>query len=218
MAALGGVFLAGLSMGMTSCALHCSPVLFYVGASAEGWKDGLRSVLLFSLFRLLGITALGMLAGGIGALALDSLAGGSRVAWLRYAAAAIVVALGIAVTLGLNPTANTMRICRAMRGPAAKRRAVSLALLGLLIGITPVCPVFLGVLNYIAFGLESVALGALFAFTFGVGSALLTPLMAMGPLMGLASRVFSSPVRLQAFRRASGAILVVLGVVLFVNV
>lgn len=205
-------------MGMTSCAVHCSPVLFYVGGSADGWKDGLRSVLVFSLFRLLGITALGMLAGGLGALALGSLAEGSLVVWLRYAAAAVVVALGVSVILGLNLTASTMRICRAIKGPAARRRAVSLALLGLLIGITPVCPVFLGVLNYIAFGLESVALGALFAFTFGVGSALLTPLIAMGPLVGLTSRVFSSPVRLQVFRRASGAILVVLGVVLFVNV
>ena len=205
-------------MGMTSCAVHCSPVLFYVGGTANGWKTGLRSVLVFSLFRLLGITVLGILAGGLGALALGSLAGSGLVVGLRYAAAAIVVALGVAVILGLNFSASTTRMCRAIRKPADGRRVVPMALLGLLIGITPVCPVFLGVLNYIAFGLESAALGALFAFTFGIGSALLTPLIAMGPLVGLISRVFSSPVRLLIFRRDSGAILVVLGIVLFVNV
>lgn len=86
--------------------------------------------------------------------------------------------------------------------------------LGLLIGVTPFCPVFLGLLNYIAFGLESVALGALFAFTFGIGSAVITPLLGVGPLVGWASRLFTSPLRLKVFRRSAGAILVLLGITL----
>ena len=205
-------------MGMTSCAVHCSPVLFYVGGTANGWRGGLRSVLVFSIFRMLGITALGALAGGFGEFVLGSLTAGGIIVWLRYAAAAIVVALGVSVLLGRNLLARAMRSCHVARGPAARRRGASMALLGLLMGITPACPVMLGILNYIAFGLESVALGALFAFTFAIGSALMTPLIAMGPLVGLTSRVFTSPARLQVFRRASGAILVVLGVVLFIHI
>jgi len=213
--ALGGVFLAGLSMGVTSCAVHCSPVLFYIGGTADGWRSGLKAVLVFAFSRLFGITVLGALAGGFGAIVLNRLAEGSVVSWLRYAASAVIVVLGILVLFGLKLPGSATRMCRAVRGPASQRSLVSMAILGLLIGITPVCPVFIGVLNYVAFGLESVALGALFAFVFGLGSAVMTPLVAMGPLVGLGPRLFSSPARLRIFRRASGVILLALGVALF---
>lgn len=60
---LGGVFVAGLSMGVTSCMAHCSPVMFYIGGTAKGWRDGFQSVFAFSLARLVSITLLGALAG-----------------------------------------------------------------------------------------------------------------------------------------------------------
>ncbi len=218
MGALAGVFLAGLSMGATACALHCSPVFFYVGGTADGWKAGLRYVLAFSLSRLLGITLLGALAGGVGSLLVTYLVDAGMMTLLRYAAAALVVVLGLSVLLGFRLSAQASSMCRVLRRPGARGRLLSMAVLGLLIGITPLCPVSLGVLNYIAFGLESVALGAVFGFTFGLGSAVLTPALAIGPLVGMTSRLFSTPARLGLFRRASGAILVLLGLALFLAV
>ncbi|MFP4643677.1 MAG: sulfite exporter TauE/SafE family protein [Spirochaetales bacterium] len=209
---LGGVFLAGLSMGTTICVAHCSPVMFFVGGTAEGWKDGLKYVLLFSLGRLFSLTLLGALAGGIGSYILTYLAESSLVEWVQYAAAALVVILGVGVLAGRSHSISSTRICRAFIKRAPRGSSVSMVLLGLLIGITPFCPVFLGLLNYIAFGLESSMLGALFAFTFGLGSAVITPLLGVGPLVGWASRLFSSPLRLKIFRRSAGAILVVLGI------
>ncbi|MFW5994770.1 MAG: sulfite exporter TauE/SafE family protein [Spirochaetia bacterium] len=215
---LGGVFLAGLSMGLTICVAHCSPVMFFVGGTAEGWKDGFKYVLLFSLGRLFSLTLLGALAGGLGSYLLTYLAESALVEWVRYAAAALVIILGIGVLAGRSHSITSTRICRALIRNAPKRNSLSMVLLGFLIGITPFCPVFLGLLNYIAFGLESLALGALFAFTFGLGSALITPLLGIGPLVGWASRLFSSPLRLKVFRRSAGAILVVLGVTLGLGV
>ncbi len=208
---LGGVFLAGLSMGSTACVLHCSPVLFYVGGTADSWRKGLTSVFVFSLARLVALTVLGALAGGIGGYVLSVLAESTAAAWVRYAAALLVIVLGVSVLAGWSLSSESNRICRALIKGRSSGGAGSMALLGFLIGITPFCPVFLGILNYAAFGLESTGLGALYAFTFGLGSALITPLLAIGPLLGGTSRLFTSRTRLLVFRRVSGVVLVVLG-------
>ena len=209
---LGGVFVAGLSMGITSCMVHCSPVMFYIGGTANGWRQGLRSVLAFSLARLASISLLGALAGGIGGYLMTYLADAAIALWLRRAAAVFVLVVGMIILVGRNPTIDSIRLCRVMSRNVLKRNALFMALLGFLVGITPFCPVFFGVLNYIAFGLESVGLGALYAFIFGLGSALITPFLAIGPAVGATSKLFTSPARLRLFRRASGVMLLILGV------
>jgi cytochrome c biogenesis protein CcdA len=209
---LGGVFVAGLTMGVTSCMVHCSPVMFYIGGTAKGWQQGFRSVFAFSLARLLSITLLGALAGGAGGYIMTYLADGTIALWLRRAAAAFVLVLGVLILIGRNPTIDSIRLCRVLSKNALKRNALFMALLGFLVGITPFCPVFFGVLNYIAFGLESASLGALYAFIFGLGSALITPLLAIGPAVGATSKLFTSPARLKLFRRVSGVMLLILGV------
>ncbi|MFP4612896.1 MAG: sulfite exporter TauE/SafE family protein [Spirochaetaceae bacterium] len=208
---LGGVFVAGLSMGVTSCLVHCSPVMFYIGGTAKGWREGFHSVLAFSVARLVSITALGALAGAIGGYLMTYLADGVVILWLRRAAALFVILLGVFILLGRSSKIDAIRICRALSNNALKKSAASMALLGFMVGITPFCPVFFGVLNYIAFGLENAGLGALYAFVFGLGSALITPLLAIGPLVGGTSKLFTSPKRLKAFRRVSGAVLLLLG-------
>ncbi|MFP4374591.1 MAG: sulfite exporter TauE/SafE family protein [Spirochaetaceae bacterium] len=209
---LGGVFVAGLSMGVTSCLVHCSPVMFYIGGTAQGRREGFRSVLAFSLARLVSITVLGALVGTAGGYLMTYLADGVVILWLRRAAALLILLLGVLILLGRNPTIDAIRVCRVLSRNALKKNVLSMAMLGFLIGITPFCPVFFGVLNYIAFALESPSLGALYAFVFGLGSALITPLLVIGPLVGGTSGLFTSPKRLTAFRRVSGAVLLVLGV------
>ena len=216
-ASLGGMFLAGLSMGSTACVLHCAPVLFYVGGTADGWRQGLRSVLVFSFARLIALTVLGAFAGAIGGLFFSYLLVDTLATWLRSAAALIVILLGVFVLTGWGLSKDAGRICRALVKARSRGGLGSMALLGFLIGLTPLCPVVMGLLNYVAFGLESSGLGALYLFTFGLGSALVTPLLVIGPLVGWTSRLFTSPVRLQWFRRASGAILLLFGMALILR-
>jgi len=197
--------------------IHCSPVMFYIGGTAKGWRLGFRSVLAFSLARLVSITLLGALAGAVGGYLLNHLAEGTIAVWLHRIAALFVLVLGALILLGRNPTADSIRLCRVLSRNALNKPAFSMALLGFLVGLTPFCPVFIGVLNYIAFGLRSPSQGALYALVFGLGSALITPLLAIGPLVGATSKLFTSPRRLRLFRGVSGAVLVLLGVSLMLS-
>ncbi len=65
---LGALFVAGLTVGVGPCMVHCAPALaFYVTGTADGWRAGLKAALGFALARLSAHTLLGALAGGIGA-------------------------------------------------------------------------------------------------------------------------------------------------------
>lgn len=66
-AVLGILFLFGLFQGLTICNLTCGPLLFLrLAGRGKGARDGLRISLLYGLPRILILTTLGALLGGLG--------------------------------------------------------------------------------------------------------------------------------------------------------
>ncbi len=87
-----------------------------------------------------------------------------------------------------------------------------MGVLGFLIGIAPYCAPFIGILTYIAFTLRNIPLGALCGLSFGLGAPILTPLIILGPFSGVVPKLFKSQLLLEVLRRASGVILLLLGI------
>ncbi len=209
-ATLGALFITGLTVGMGSCVFACAPVVaLYVAGSTDGWRAGLRATLAFSLARLSAYTLLGALAGAIGMTLVTSLQQQAIASWIQFGAAAFVILLGALIAIGHHPH---MHLCHYLSRHTVQNSTLSMALLGFLIGIVPYCAPFLGILTYIAFALGDIPLGAMCGLAFGLGAALITPLLVVGPAAALLPRVFKTPVLLKVFRHASGGILLLFGI------
>lgn len=211
MSSLGALFAMGLALGMSQCMLSCAPLLLlYVAGTAEGWKQGLRAALVFSLARVFAYTLLGALVGFLGMRLVDSFKGETFITGVQLVAGVFVLLLGILIMLGRNPQ---LHLCRYLSKHTLNNSVLSMGLLGFLIGVVPYCAPFLGILTYIAFAVRDSLLGALYGLFFGLGAALVTPLLVAGPVAALIPKlVFKSPLLLEIFRRASGAILVIFGI------
>ncbi len=207
---LGALFVTGLTVGVGSCMLACAPVVaLYVAGTTDGWRAGLRATLVFSLARLSAYTLLGAIAGGVGMGLLTHLKEETLASWVQLGAAAFVLLLGLLIVVGHHPH---IHLCQHLSRHTVQNSTLSMGLLGFLIGIVPYCAPFLGILTYIAFALGSIPLGALCGLAFGLGAALLTPLLVVGPAAGILPRVFKTPLLLEVFRRASGGILLLFGI------
>jgi sulfite exporter TauE/SafE len=190
---LTALFVTGLTLGVSQCLLSCTPMLvLYVAGTTDNWREGLKATLVFSLARLLAYVLLGTLAGFVGVHLVAYFREQAVITWIQLAAAAFVI---------------------------LKNNILSMALLGFLIGIVPYCAPFLGILTYIAFTVRDPLTGALYGLSFGLGSALLTPLLIAGPLAGLLPRlVFKNSLILELFRRVAGVILLFFGIRLILNI
>ncbi len=209
-ATLGALFITGLTVGMGYCVFACAPVVaLYVAGTTDGWRAGLRATLAFSLARVSAYTLLGALAGGIGMSLVTNLQEEAFASWVQLGAAAFVILLGALIAIGHHPH---MHLCHYLSRHTVQKSTLSMALLGFLIGIVPYCAPFLGILTYIAFALGDIPLGAMCGLAFGLGAALVTPLLVVGPAAGLLPRLFKTPVLLQIFRHASGGILLLFGI------
>lgn len=204
------LFITGLTLGISQCLLSCAPVLvFYITGSAEGWREGLKASLIFSLARLFAYTMLGALAGVLGMSLVDYLHQGSQAYWVQLGAGIFVLLLGLLILMGRNPQ---LHICSYLSQHTVRNSMLSMSLLGFLMGIAPACAPFLGILTYIAFAVKEPLLGALCGFFFGLGAALITPALLIGTLAGAASKLFQSQLLLEVFRRASGVVLLLFGI------
>ncbi len=209
MSTLGALFVTGLTVGVGPCMLHCAPaVAFYVTGTAEGWRAGFKAAISFALARLAAHTLLGALAGGIGMQLVNRIAEEALAVWAQLGAAAFILLLGALIVMGRK---SGVRVCRYLSRHTLEQSTISMALLGFLIGIVPYCAPFLGVLTYIAFALGDVGLGALCGLAFGLGAALITPLLIVGPAAGLLAKVLKTPILLGVLRRASGFFLLLFG-------
>jgi len=191
-------------------------LLFYVAGTTDGWRAGLKATLVFSLARLIAYVLLGALAGFLGVHLVSYVKGETFIYWVQLAAGAFVLLLGLLIILGRNPH---LRLCRYLSRHTLNDSTLSMALLGFLIGIVPYCAPFLGILTYITFTVKNPLFGAFCGLSFGLGSALITPLLVAGPLASVIPKlVFKSPLFLEAFKRVSGIILLLFGIRLVITI
>ena len=202
------LFIAGLALGASRCALFCAPILLpYVAGTKKGFKQGLNTTLTFCFFRLLGYVLLGALAG---------IAGGVIVGFLgQYRQDIYLFGGSFLVVLGLFiliwDKEPRVYFCKILHKYFINRGFFSMALLGFVVGISP-CGPLLGVLAYIALISENIFQGAFLGLSFGLGTALITPLIILGVLASLLPKlIFKTPQIYKLFRRFCGILLIIFG-------
>lgn len=162
------VFLLGVSLGLTACAVTCLP---FIGTLAFGKAGGRRAGLidtgLFLGGRLLAYSVLGGLAGLVGAGFVKWLAGG--LGNLLIGVVACLTALLLAI-----PSRKSHATC----GRPQKLTNYPPFLLGIALTLIPCAP--LATLLATAAAGSSVGQGALLGLVFGLG-ALLTPMIVLIP-------------------------------------
>ena len=209
------LFTAGLVLGASQCVISCVPMLvLYVAGTREGWKEGLKATLIFSFSRLFAYSLLGLVAGFSGMFLADFLQNPGLGSYLWISAGAFISLLGVLVILGKEPR---FHFCRALSQHAVNDSTKSMALLGFIVGVAPCAPL-LGILTYIAFSVKDSLMGAFYAFCFGVGTTIITPIIVLGVLSSVVPRLlFKNPKILDIFRRSCGLLLLFFGARLIVD-
>ena len=201
--------LSGLALGAGPCSLFCLPILIpYVAGTREGWVESLRATLAFSLLRLSAYTLLGLGAGFSGELLINLLGGTEFVFYIWIMGGFFVSLLGALILLGGEPK---LAYCRILMRYTIDDSLKSMGLLGFIVGITPCAPL-LGILTYIALSVKSPLVGAFYALCFGLGASVITPIMVLGIVAGVAPRlIFKNPRIYEIFKRSCGLLLLLMG-------
>lgn len=211
-----GLFLTGLALGASQCTFTCGPVLgLYVAGTTNGWRDGLKATLTFSLSRLFCYLLLGFVAGLSNVFITDILSGHDFSFYIWILTGSFISLLGALIILGKEPH---LRLCNLLKRHTVDNSTKSMALLGLVIGLTPCAPL-LGMLTYVALTAKGPLLGMFYSLCFGIGPAVITPIIIVGILAGVVpSAVFKTPSVYQFFRRMCGILLLAYGVRLIIQV
>ncbi len=204
------LFISGLVLGTSRCMLTCSPILLlYIAGTKQDWQQGLKATLVFSFSRLFAHMLLGLLAGFAGMYITETLYSLGLSAYIWGAAGAIMLIIGTLIIFGKEPHVH---VCKILNKGFIKSNIISMAMLGFIIGFASYCAPLIGILSYIALTVQNPFTGAFYAFCFGLGSAIITPLLVMGIMAGVLPKlVFKTPKILMIFRRACGVIFLFVG-------
>lgn len=194
-----GVWLLGLSMGLTACTITCLPFLgSWVLGRGLSARAAFVDTAVFLLGRVSAYTVLGAVAGALG---------GWLAATLEAHAGQIVIGLAAAVAgLWLLRPDRAHAPC----GPAKRGDRLPPFFLGFALSLAPCAPLA-ALLAACALSGEFLA-GAAYGAWFGVGAAV-TPLVFIVPLVGLSGRklLAGRPGLAAWLRRGAGALLLALG-------
>lgn len=194
-----GVWLLGVSMGLTACTVTCLPFLgSWVIGRGGGARAALYDTTVFLLGRISAYSLLGALAAALSGWLARALAGGSG--QLLIAAASIAAGAWLLWPARRHTPCGTVR----------KGACMPPFLLGFALSLAPCAPLA-ALLAACALTGEVLA-GASYGAWFGVGAAV-TPLVLIVPIVGLSGRrlVGAHPQLLRWFRVGAGAVLLALG-------
>ncbi len=186
---LATVWLLGVSMGMTACAVTCLPFMgTWALGRASGRAEAFAHTAVFLAGRVLAYTLLAALAAAMGAGLARSLGG----ALGNAAIGATSIAAGL--WLLARPTGGCSPRSAATAAPLrrqANRRGDGLPplLLGMALSLTPCTP--LASLLAMAANAGDLPRGAAYGLAFGLG-AVVTPMLLLVPLAGRLGRELRS--------------------------
>ncbi|HEY3316657.1 MAG TPA: cytochrome c biogenesis protein CcdA [Bacillota bacterium] len=219
---LGVAFVAGLASFFSPCVVPLVPTyLTYLAGSAGREGDGLgRRQILNAVAFVLGFTLV-FLVLGLGAAGLGTLTAALRYrGLLRRLGGIVVVVLGLQLT-GLIQVGFLEREARPDLGPGLVRRGAGVgrsALVGMAFsfGWTPCVGPVLASILVMAAGAASLSrsLALLLAYSAGLALPFLAAAVFLDPLMGWLRRRGRV---LEWISRASGALLVLMGLALYFN-
>jgi len=204
------LFMTGLALGASQCVISCAPILvLYVAGTRQSWWEGIKATLIFSVSRLLAYVILGLLAGTAGMFISDVLHNEGFATYIWVGAGILVSLIGVLMLWGKEPRVH---LCQILMKRTIKDSAMSMALLGFVVGFASYCPPLLGILTYIAFTVKDPLAGAFYGLCFGLGTAIVTPVIVMGVLASIVPRVlFKSPKVFDIFKRSCGLLFLLLG-------
>ena len=203
------LFIMGVSFGAGPCLASCGPLfLSYVSGSGKNVAKSLVSYLIFSLARITVYVFLGVLVYCLGRFFTESIFEGVS-KYVFILGGGFVACTGILMALGRNMDAAA---CRVVYKNLLEKDIKSIFLFGLIIGLLPCAPLF-ALFSYVALISRSLALSAIYAFSFGVGT-LLSPLALLAVFAGVVPRALLKvkPVFSRIFNLICAAIMVFLGI------
>lgn len=191
-----GVWLLGLSVGLTACVASCLPFMgTWIVGRGGSTREALRDTGLFLVGKLVAYAFLGALAGALGAWLTTALESGAGLAFIGGAS----VWAGIWLLLPARG-----------RGCATRRLPLPPFALGFALSLTPCAPLA----SLLAVGALSGSawMGLGYGLAFGLGAAL-TPLLLLAPLLGRFGAALREgrPWMGRWLRRGGGMVLVALG-------
>ncbi len=196
-------------MGFGPCLLFCVPIIIpYIAGTSNGWMEGLKATMAFSLSRLLAYTMLGLVAGCSGMIMIDFLDHTSFCLYAWVVGGLFISFLGFLILFGFEPRVAFHRALKLNIDGGL----LSLVFLGFVVGVTPCAPL-IGVLTYIALNVRTPLAGAFHTLCFGLGASIVSPVILLGVVAGGApSLIFKTPRIYKFFRRSCGVMLIFLGV------
>ncbi len=192
-AAAGGVGLAtvwllGVSMGMTACAVTCLPFMgTWALGRASGRGEAFAHTAVFLAGRVLAYTLLAALAGALGGGLARSLGGAPGNAAIGAASVAAGLWLLARPARGCGP--REPATTAPLRRYSGRRDSLPPLLLGAALSLTPCTP--LASLLALAANAGDVPRGAAYGLAFGLGAAV-TPMLLLVPLAGRLGRELRS--------------------------
>ena len=205
------VFGVGFSFGMAGpCFLTCTPILLtYVTGSKRKLSDVFKDILTFLSGRLAAYIALGFLAGLSGSI-LRNFTSTAVSSCLRPLAGAVTIFFAFIILLNRDDH----ECCNTPRNKLLNLGGIFS--FGLLIGLSPCAPL-LALLFDIVLMSKGAIDGALYAFSFGLGT-FLSGLITIGIIAGLLTRVPAALVKSKKantiFKIACALLLTALGLAL----
>jgi len=191
------------------------PILIpYVAGTKEGWREGLKATLVFSLSRLSAYVLLGLIAGFSGEIVLSLLSQQEFGFYVWFLGGVFVSLLGLLITWGKEPKIPLYQLF--------KRHTIddslkSMGFLGFIVGLTPCAPLF-GVLTYIALSVKDALVGAFYTLCFGIGTSIVTPITLLGIFASVIPRlVFKTAKIYEIFKRSCGFMLILMGAKLILS-
>ncbi|MGA1819635.1 MAG: sulfite exporter TauE/SafE family protein [Thermoplasmatota archaeon] len=225
LAVLGVLLLLGMFQGLTVCNLTCGPLLFLrLAGRGKGAKEGLRISLLYGLPRILILTLLGALLGGLG-YTITTIGDFSRHPWFQVVVYIIIglvmVATGL-VFVGVlrrkdctsKPGIKDRIMISIMKLGPRKEKGEGRTMFGIGILVSLVCFVeasaaALIVANLLGIDADDIGsgflLGALSMLSYSIGLTL--PLL----LLGTGASVIGKRLKNRDARAVGGVLLIVLG-------
>lgn len=195
-AGFAGVWLLGLSVGLTACVASCLPFMgtWIMGRGGDG-RGALRDTASFLLGKLAAYALLGALAGALGA-------------WLTQA---LESGVGMVFIGGASVWAGIWLLLPAKRqGCGTRKLPLPPFALGFALSLTPCAPLA----SLLAVGALSGSAwtGAGYGLAFGLGAAV-TPLLLIAPLLGRFGMALREgrPWMGTWLKRGGGAVLIALG-------
>ncbi len=195
-----GVWLLGVSMGLTACTITCLPFLgSWVLGRGAGMRTALYDTSIFLLGRITAYSLLGAIAAGFSGWLIGALEG--------HAGHIVIATASIGSGLWLLWPSRRHAPCSAAR----KGDSMPPFFLGFSLSLAPCAP--LAALLAACALTGEVAAGASYGAWFGVGAAI-TPLILIVPIVGLSGRriLGAQPQLLRWLRIGAAVALIALGI------